>query len=100
MSLLSRSFLQSIGIHLDQENYTSLAKHFEDELYQRVIEEVVAEITPEQAEQLASLQGENDEAVQQWLTTNVPDLAEIVSDEIDILLGEIAESGEKLIDAE
>lgn len=97
MSLLNRQFLQDIGIHLDNATYDSLAAHFEETLYQRVIEEVVVEMTPEKAEELTALKDSDESAVQQWLVANVPDLEEIVSDEIDILLGEIAESGEQLV---
>ena len=38
----------------------------------------------------------DDESLRQWIVTNVPDLAEIVSDEIDILFGEIAENSEAI----
>ena len=37
-----------------------------------------------------------DSEIVQWLQTNVPDFADIVSDEVDILLGEIAENSENI----
>ena len=96
MALLSREFLEELGINLDEENYQALSSHFESTLHERVINEVLQEITPEQATELASLQSSDDATIQQWLTTNVPDLQDIVSDEIDILLGEIAENSEEI----
>ena len=70
----------------------SLAEHFEATLDERVINEIVLGLTPEQAQQLAELQQAGDDTILEWLQANVPDLADIVADEIDILLGELAEN--------
>lgn len=94
--LLSRAFLNDLGIRLNDTDYIALAQHFEETLFERVIEEVVLELSPEKAQELAEMRDTDEAAVQQWLVANVPDLEEIVSGEVDILLGEIAESSEKL----
>ena len=96
MPVLTRTFLNDLGIQMDDEQFQSLAEHFETTLHERTINEVVETLTPEQAQELANLQGADDSTIQQWLTATVPDLADIVSDEIDILLGEIAENSENL----
>ncbi len=96
MSVLTKQFLQDIGLEMDDETFNSLAEHSDTTLHERVINEVIEELSPEQAEELASLQGVEDETIQQWLVNNVPDLQEIVADEVDILLGEIAESSDAL----
>ncbi len=96
MPLLTRTLLEDLGIHLSDVDYESLADHFDTTLNERVIDEIVAGLTPEQAQELANLQQADDTAVLQWLQANVTDLADIVSDEIDILLGELAESSEAL----
>lgn len=96
MPLLSRTILQNLGIELSDEDFASLAEHFETTLDERVFNEVVLELTPEQAEQLAAMQQSSDEDVLGWLQANVPALPEIVADEVDILLGELAESSETL----
>lgn len=96
MALIDQDFLSSLGITLDEQAFQSFDEHFQATLRGRILEEIVSELTPEQAEQLASLEGASDSDLQQWLATNVPDLQDIVSDEIDILLGEVAESVEKL----
>lgn len=96
MPLLSRQILENLGINLTDEDYQSLAGHFETTLDERVINEIVLELSPEQATELAALQQSSDEEVLAWLQANVPDANEIVSDEIDILLGELAENSEAL----
>ncbi len=94
MALLDKQLLQDLGIELDEQDYELLDEHFESTLQARVINEIVEELTPEQAEQLATLQGADDEQLLTWLTANVPTFKEIVSDEVDILLGELAENNE------
>ena len=98
MALLTHEFLQEIGLELDQDTFASLEQHAEATLHERVISEVVEELSPEQAEELSSLQNADDETIQRWLVDNVPDLQDIVSDEVDILLGEIAESSDAIQD--
>ncbi len=94
MSLLNKTFFASIGIELDDAEYQALAAHFDSTLHERVVNEIVEGLTPEQAAELANL-GDDDERVNQWLIDNVPDLQDIVQDEVDILLGEIAEDSDQ-----
>ena len=99
MSLLSPTLLENLGINLSEEHYQALAEHFETTLNERVINEIVLELSPEQAEQLSQLQQAGDEEILTWLKANVPDIADIVADEVDILLGEIAENSEAISDS-
>jgi len=94
MALLDREILNDLGIQLTEQDYQSLSEHFDTTLRNRVIGEIVEELTPEQAEQLAQMQGVTDEQLLEWLRANVAAFGEIVSDEIDILLGELAENSE------
>jgi hypothetical protein len=94
MSLLDKALLNDLGIELSEQDYDSLAEHFDDTLQKRVIAEIVEELSVEHAEELATMQNTSEEQLQTWLTINVPSLREIVSDEIDILLGELAENTE------
>ncbi len=96
MPLLTRTILQDLGLSLSDEDFDSLAKHFETTLDERVINEIVLELEPEQASELATMQQSSDEELLAWLTVNVPDFADIVSDEVDILLGELADSSSSL----
>jgi hypothetical protein len=42
------------------------------------------------------MQESSDDQIVDWVRANVPDFADIVSDEVDILLGELAEDSEKM----
>ncbi len=94
MALLSKTLLKELGIELSEQDYELLSEHFDTTLRNRVIEEIVVELTPEQAQELATLQSANDDQLLAWLSANVPNFSEIVSDEVDILLGELAENSE------
>jgi hypothetical protein len=96
MTVLSRTILEDMGINLDDATYAALSAHFEATLEERVVQEVIQELSPEQAAKLAEFKEANDEQMYQWLVQNVPSLPQIVSDEIDILLGEIAENAESI----
>jgi len=94
MALLDRTVLNDLGIEMSDQDYELLAEHFETTLRTRVIGEIVEELTPEQAQQLADMQNASDDELLAWLQANVPDFKDIVSDEVDILLGELAENSE------
>lgn len=94
--LLSRAFLESIGVNIDDEKFAALSQHYEDTLNERVINEIVEELDENQLGELTTYRDGDTESLQQWLVVNVPKLDEIIEDEIAILLGEIAESSEKI----
>ena len=96
MAILSKQLVQDLGIELNEQDYASLSEHFETTLQERVINEITMELSPEQAQELATMQSASDEDLLAWLQANVTDLAEIVSDEVDILLGELAENSEAI----
>ena len=96
MALLSKELLINLGITLSDQDYELLAEHFESTLNERVINEIVLELSPEQATQLAALEQASDDEVLAWLQANVPDVADIVSDEVDILLGELADNSDAI----
>ncbi len=89
--ILTRDFLKSIGVDVSDEDYQKLADSFEETLYQRVVDEIILELDSEKAAELSELAEADDALVQQWLSQNVEDLEEIVTDELEILLGDIAE---------
>lgn len=99
MPLLTKNLLNDLGIILSESDYALLAEHFETTLNERVINEIVLELEPQQAEELARLQQAEDAEVVNWLRTNVTDIEEIVADEVDILLGELADNTEAITTA-
>lgn len=94
--LLSKQFLKDIGLSLDDQTYGALSEHYEQTLSDRVISEIVNELNEAQLLELQSLKNTEPGVLQNWLVVNVPQLSEIIEDEIAILLGEIAESSDKL----
>ena len=91
MPILTKAVLENIGVVLSDEDYASLSEHFDSTLNERVIDEIALEITTEQAVELSTLENADDATVSAWLQQNVTNLSEIISDEVDILLGELAE---------
>jgi succinate dehydrogenase flavin-adding protein (antitoxin of CptAB toxin-antitoxin module) len=96
MLSLNKEFLESIGVHLDDETQKALSEHYDTTLSDRVTTEIVEELGDEQLRELQMLKDASDEELQAWLVTNVPELNEIIEDEVAILLGEIAENSDKL----
>jgi succinate dehydrogenase flavin-adding protein (antitoxin of CptAB toxin-antitoxin module) len=96
MPIITPDLLATLGINLSEQEQTLLNEHASDTLNERVMDEIVQELTPEQAEQLAEMADNTPEEIYQWLMKNVPELGQIVSDEVDILLGEIAENSENI----
>ncbi|USN96567.1 MAG: hypothetical protein H6797_05925 [Candidatus Nomurabacteria bacterium] len=98
MSLLNKQFLQSLGIELDDQTFEAFDEHFEATLQERVVDAIVDGLDEQQLEQLSAVreQGGDAVAMQTWLQANVPDLSQIVQSEVDILLGDLAESGDHI----
>lgn len=95
-ALLSRDFLESIGVNLDERTYESLSRHYEDTLNERVINEIVGELDTDQLTELTALKGGDSDNLRKWLVANIPRLDEIIENEIAILMGEVAESSDKI----
>lgn len=93
MTLFTQDFLTNLGVSLSLEEQQALSNYTEEVLRERVIEEVIDSLEEGQAEQLSSLA---DDSLQEWLVLNVPELQSIVQDEVDILLGELAEQADQL----
>lgn len=94
---ITKKLLLSVGINLDANEEEKLLVHLNETLEERVGIEITDSLDDNQLEELAKLQESgDDEATQAWMTTNVPDLHEIIKDEIDILLGEIADNTDNL----
>lgn len=96
MPTLSRQFLQSLDINLDNKTYEAFSEHFEKTLEDRVIESILDELNEQQLAELSTLRDQDDQHLQVWLQENVPNLNELIKDEIDILLGDLAEDSDKI----
>lgn len=93
---ISKEFLTSIGVDVDDATYDQLIEHFGETLENRIVEEVVNSLSDEQVEELAKLNDQSGADLQAWIKENVPQLQEIAQDEVDILLGELAENADQV----
>ena len=90
---ITKDTLESVGIAVKPEDEAALLEHLNTTLQERVGLEIIDSLNDEQLAALADIQENGDpQTVQQWLIDNVPELDEIKKDEIDILLGELAEN--------
>lgn len=72
-------------------------QHVNDTLDERVGTEITESLNDDQLKELLDVQEKGtDEEVGAWLDKNVPELQEIAQDEIDILLGELAENADNV----
>lgn len=95
--IITKDILATVGIQVNPAEEEALLDHLNATLQERVGTEITSSLNDEQLDALAGLQETDDgQAVQQWLVANVPELNDIVKDEIDILLGEIAENTDGL----
>ena len=92
MSALTKEFLESIGIQLDDTTFTAFAEHFDATLKDRIITDIIDELDDEQLVQLERLKDSDGDQLWHWIQTNVTDLSDIIQEEVDILLGELAEN--------
>lgn len=93
--LITRDVLTQAGINLDGKDIDALLTHLNQTLEERVGTEITASLSDEQLNELLDLQEKgDDEAVADWLQANVEELDQIAQDEIDILLGELAENSD------
>jgi hypothetical protein len=91
---ITEETLQDFGVAIGDQDMESLLDHLNETLQERIGTEVAALLDETRLDQLLSLQesGADDKQIGAWLQQNVPELKEIVQDEIDILMGELAEN--------
>ena len=93
--IITEDTLAQAGIDLSEKDVSALLGHLNTTLEERVGTEITASLNDAQLKELLEVQDSGgDEAVAEWMTKNVPELAEITQDEIDILLGELANNAE------
>ncbi len=87
--------LQSIGIDLPQEQVGPTLLDINNTLSERIGVEITEALNDEQLDEMMAIKQSGDQdALANWMSTNVLDLTDIVSDERDILLGELADKAQ------
>lgn len=95
MITIDTNLLISIGINLSDEQYAHFSDHMMETLEKRVGATIIEMLDDAAAKELIALNEASEEAkVLEWIQANVPDYAEIVQLEFDIMMGEIAENAE------
>lgn len=96
MSGLSKHFIESIGVTMDDSTFNLFKEHFEDTLMHRVAKHITDDLDDQQTQQLEPLLKSHDEQAWQWLLQNIPNIKELIQREVDILLSELAENSDHL----
>lgn len=96
MAIITKDFLNQIGVNITDENIEKLSDYFETTLDKRVMDSIVSELSDEQLEELQQMKNNPNDQLMSWLGTNVPSLKDIIEEETDILLGELAEHSDGL----
>ena len=90
---ITKELLDDFGITLGDQDEASLLEHLNETLQERIGTEVAAMLDDDRLQELLDLQETADDAtVGDWLAQNVPELPQIAQDEINILLGEVADN--------
>lgn len=93
--IITKDLLVAMGVNLPEEQLDELVKQANTTLHERIGTEITESLNDEQLKEFLEVQQTGDSAkTAEWLANNVPDLKEIIEDERDILLGELAENTE------
>lgn len=95
--IITRDMLEQAGISLDGKDVDALVDHLNQTLEERVGAEITASLNDEELKALLAVQETgSDEQLLDWMQANVPELDQVVQDEVDIILGELAENSDGL----
>jgi hypothetical protein len=98
--IITRELLEQAGVDLTNKDIDALLDHLNQELEERVGGEITASLSDEQLKEMIDIQEHaTEEQLIEWMTTNVPELDQITQDEIDIILGELAENADGINEA-
>ena len=94
---ITKETLQAFNINLEGQDKETLLEHLNDTLQERVGTEIAAMLDDDKLQELLETQKTaTDEQMGTWLTQNVPELQQIVQDEINILMGELNENSDAI----
>lgn len=92
-----KQLLDSLEVNMDETKREALRAHMEATLQERVGLALVELLDDAEVEELVKLTEQGDQAaLTAWLGDHVPDYPQVVQDEIDILLGDVAENSNNL----
>ncbi len=99
MITIDQNVLVSLGIELGDATPEFIA-HVGEKLNERIGAAIIELLDDDEAKELTELsQNSSAEDVQKWLEANVEDYKDVIQDEFDILMGELAEGAENNSDS-
>lgn len=97
---ITKDSLIALGIAVDDATADSLIAHLNETVNERVGLEITEQLDDDQLLELATLQETaSGEELGAWIAKRVPDYKQIVSDNIDIVIGELAAGADHVNDA-
>lgn len=88
---LTKEDLKEAGITTPEGQADEFVRHVNISLDERIGAEIASSLSNKEVDEMHKVQEAGDEAVlQAWISEHVPDLIEIVQDEIEALLDELA----------
>lgn len=98
---ITKDTLLALGIDLSDQDIDSLLAHLNDTVEERIGAEITESLSDAQLKELLALQEstDDDDKIGEWIATHVPDYEQIVQDNIDITLGELAENADGINNA-
>lgn len=98
--IITRELLEQAGIDLENKDIDALLTHLNQELEERVGAEITASLSDEQLKEMLDIQEHaTEDQLVDWMTENVPEFDQITQDEVDIILGELAENADGINEA-
>ena len=92
---ITKDSLLALGINLGDEDVDSLITHLNETVEERIGTEITEYLDDSQLEELVKLQeSASDDEVGAWIAKTVPEFEQIVQDNIDIVIGELASSAD------
>lgn len=92
---ITKDSLAALGVTLNEHDADSLIAHLNDLVESRIGNEVVESLDEKQLEELVKLQATaSDDELGAWITAHVPDYEQVIQDNIDIVIGELAENAD------
>jgi predicted house-cleaning noncanonical NTP pyrophosphatase (MazG superfamily) len=94
---ITPALIAQAGVDIDEADVPALIESLNEQLEERVGEEIANALDDAKLEELVKLQETaSDDEIGDWIVANVKDLEAIIQDEFDILMGEVSEQAEKV----
>lgn len=91
---ITTDLLDSLGVELNAHESHAMDEHFKSTLRRRVLDEAIDSLDENQIIELSHIAKSGGD-LWPWIKANTPDIDEIIDQETDILLGELAENSDK-----